>query len=297
MNKIAINTNFRINNFIYHELPSGELVIQTKVGIVKVSNQSMINFIKEIDDQQKYRTVPLKLIEDYFGEYTSEAITFLNTYKILKMEEPFNYKVKGINFFSNSSKFLDLTKIILNDTYDKNGFSTYYSNSIEDLILDDQIVWCCFLNPYDRGLAKKIVEACRANKNILLMSYVYNGSVYVDNLYSSKWKNPCHFCNMGHLESQLRVQKDGNLTYQHIVDMVNQEDSNFKVELNLNNIEIMKVISVIIDIIEKFFIRSSKTMRFNESFEDINYCTLIDFNNQTVTKDIGIHWELCDCYE
>ncbi|ATO39137.1 hypothetical protein GTID1_18165 (plasmid) [Geobacillus thermodenitrificans] len=25
MNKIAINTNFRINNFIYHELPSGEL--------------------------------------------------------------------------------------------------------------------------------------------------------------------------------------------------------------------------------------------------------------------------------
>lgn len=68
-------------------------------------------------------------------------------------------------------------------------------------------------------------------------------------------------------------------------------------ELNLNNIEIMKVISVIIDIIEKFFIRSSKTMRFNESFEDINYCTLIDFNNQTVTKDIGIHWELCDCYE
>lgn len=71
---------YSIENFIFHELPEGDIVVQSKQGIVKITDESMINFVKIIDNQELYRSIDEADIEDVFQDQTDAAIDFLFSY-------------------------------------------------------------------------------------------------------------------------------------------------------------------------------------------------------------------------
>lgn len=298
--KTIVSEKFRINNFVYHELPNKHIVVQTKHGIVRITNDIMINFVKLIDNSQEYRYCDFLDVKNHFGSNVEKAIEFLINYKIIDYEIGFNFKIKGINVLSNDRKYLNTFEYIGSEDFEQRDLHLSFldlNESIDMQFNDDELL-CCFLNPYDKNLAKEIVKNVKTNNNVLLMSYTYNNNIYIDNLYRFQWKNPCHLCNIGNLETQLRMQIDGNLTYQQIIDALYHEDAHFKTELKLSNKDILCLISEIYKKFDQFIFRDNPKIDLTlQSGHNINESTLIDLKSNNICRDFSIHWELCDCYE
>lgn len=291
---------YKINNFVYHELPNKQIVVQTKHGIVRVTNEIMINFIKLIDNSLEYRFCSEVDLFNHFEKNAEKAIEFLTNYKIIESEIDLNFKLKGVNVLSNDIKFLNTFEYIGSEDFTQRDLNLnfYDLNSLTDFRFDENELLCCFLNPYDKNLAKKIVNDVKNNNNVLLMSYTYNNNVYIDNLYRFQWKNPCHLCNIGSLETQLRMQTDGNLTYQQIIDALYHEDAHFKTEVKLSNKNILNMVSEIYNKFDQFIFRDNRNIDLAfQSGHNINESTLIDLISSNIIRDFSIHWELCDCYE
>ncbi|HCX49251.1 MAG TPA: hypothetical protein DG757_09495 [Bacillus sp. (in: Bacteria)] len=298
--KLKENEKLKINNFIYHELPNKHIVVQTKYGIVRITNDSMINFVKLIDNSQEYRYYNFSDIREYFGPNTEKALDFLIEYKIMDYKVGLNFKLKGVSVLSNDMKFLKTFTYVGSEDFAQRDLDInfYDLNESINIQYSEDMLICCFLNPYDRNLAKEIVRSVKSNNNVLLMSYTYNNNVYIDNLYRDQWKNPCHLCNIGNLETQLRMQIDGNLTYQQIIDALYHEDVNFKTGIKLSNKDILNLTTEIYKKFDQFIFRDNSKLDMSfQSEQNINESTLIDLISNKTIRDFSIHWELCDCYE
>ena len=290
---------FKVLNFLCHVLPSGALVLQTKAGVVKVTDPAMRDLLEELDrSPQSHRRLTRQELETRFGPRVGDALGFLLSYGVLRPAEPTNYRVEGFYVCSTSPLFRELAERILGSSLPLRGWPVSLGAVDAGLPSGVRTALVCFLNPYVRRLARGVVRHVRASGQVTVMSYVYNGLVYIDNVYCSRWHNPCHLCNMGHLETQLRVSLDGNLTYQHLVDLVYQEDEDFAVGLDLDALDVAKVVCALANVLDRFFVRSrGLALGTDESPEDVNYSTLLDLQRNTITRDVATYWELCDCYE
>lgn len=287
---------YELCNYVFHELTSGEIVVQNKEGIVRIKDPVLGNLIKEWDTHNG-STIPLNDLNDNFGERAQQALDFLLQYKIIEKRETPNFNLTGINIISNSAFFIEHSKdMYLYDYGDKLNirFSDY-----DDIELEKNELVILFLNPYNKHEASEIVKKVNSEENtISLISYVYNNTIYIDSLYSKKWYKPCHFCHIGHIETQLRTNHTGNISYQQIIDFIYHEDSQFKVESPLQVKDINILSCIISNILDKFITRGSNKFLFNhESLEDMNYAYAIDLNTKEVSSDVSIFWEMCDCYE
>ncbi|MCT1398562.1 McbB family protein [Paenibacillus sp. p3-SID867] len=281
---------FQVGNFIYHILPNENMVLQNKHGIVNIQNAKMIDVIKKLDKMTNNK-IDKEYLEVSFGEYTEEAINFLLQYGIIQNFHKKNYNINCSKFFTNHKEFRSFINSINTSSLDISLLDKPHIKSNDFVMV--------FLNPYDKKLAEEIVKEIKGNKNsILLMSYIYNNKFYVDSPYCSDWKSPCHFCHMGHIESQLRISDTNELTYQQLVDILYHEDNKFKVEYPLEIIEIINITKILFDLYDKFILRKSGfVIQSHESLHEINECISFDLRTKIKTKDIGIHWEMCDCYE
>src|SRR5699024_4197378 len=204
---------YSIENFIFHELPEGDIVVQSKQGIVKITDESMINFVKMIDNQELYRSIDEADIEDVFQDQTDAAIDFLFSYGIISnYDVDYNFQVRGYEFFSNDENFLKMLEFTTKEDYKSKNLDVIYHDQVDHINLAEHQFVCCFLNPYSKSLAEEIVNRAKESNCTLLMAYTYNNNIYINNLYKEEWKNPCHFCNFNQIESQLRIQEDGNIT-------------------------------------------------------------------------------------
>ncbi|MCI1615628.1 McbB family protein [Heyndrickxia oleronia] len=282
-----------VENFIFHKIDSDSVIVQNKHGIVKITQKSMIHLIELLD---KLYNVQLdeSYFSNFFNEDTEDAIKFLLNYKIISKVKEMNFNVTKIKFYSNHKGLTESVQYLLKE----NSKQIEVVMQIDEVEFDESDLVMVFLNPYDKKLAQYIVDKIKNSNSILMMSYVYHNKFFVDSLYRKSWRNPCHFCHIGHIESQLRVDETGKLTYQHLIDLIYQEDSSFKVETPLGPIEIVNILSVILNQLDRFIIRESGMVLFsNESLQDINNCIMMDLITRQKSNDTGIFWELCDCYE
>lgn len=295
MSVLAKNTKkYIVDNFIYQEINQDQLIVQNKHGIVRITQRNMIEFIKKLD------TMPNSIINEdlfsgYFNNHTEDAIKFLLEYKIIKVKkEELNFNVRTIKYYTNHNKLHEITQFLLN----KDPSRKIEMIQPEDFTFNSDDLIIVFLNPYDKKIARKIVEEINRSNAILMMSYVYNNKVFFDSLYRKKWRNPCHFCHMGHIESQLRVSETGELTYQHLIDLIYHENNSFKVETPLNSIEITYILSILFNQLDKFITRDNGSVLFNsESLYEMNNSIMFDLLSKQKSIDTSIYWELCDCYE
>lgn len=104
---------------------------------------------------------------------------------------------------------------------------------------------------------------------------------------------------MGHIESQLRIKDAGNLTYQHLIDMLYHEDNNFSVNIPLSNNDILNILTLVSNELEKLILRpNGKVLKSSvETIEDKNFSTMYDLKDKLLSKDVSMYWELCNCYE
>jgi McbB family protein len=288
---------YSVNNFVYHKLPSDNIVIQNQKGIVKINNKELIDLIVQVD-MNNNRQLSKDEIAEFLGSQTDAAIDFLMNYQIIQEYKNYNFNVKNIKFFSNNySLNNNLSKHIIELKNDVDIDFTIIQNLETQFNQSDLVI--VFLNPYDKNLANQIRDNVQKSGDcLLLMTYIYNSRFYMDSLYNPKWKNPCHHCHMGYIESQLRMNEYGNLSYQSLIDIIYQEDNSFKVEAPLSTIDLYNIIVLIFNHLDKHVFRTKGRVLFlDESLDEINSTTVFNLENKAISKDTSIHWELCDCYE
>ncbi|WP_342478705.1 McbB family protein [Paenibacillus sp. FSL H7-0350] len=285
--------NYKINKYILFRLEDGKIVVQNQDSIVTITEPSLIALLVNWDEDQIESTSDEKL-KEIFHDDTIEAINFLKDYFIIIEERPKTVNVKKLIIASNDS--LTSLKIyeLLHEDYKKNINVELYS--VDDLPeCEENELTIVFLNPYNKKIAKRIVERQnRMENSMLLCTYIYHNNFYMDCLFSPSWKVPCHQCHMGHIESTGLVEENQGLTYQNMIDSLYSENENFMVQVPITAIQNNNIINVIVNNVSSF-LGNMNTTNFHK--EDLTTCSLLDLKTLKKYKDTSIHWELCNCYE
>lgn len=152
---------------------------------------------------------------------------------------------------------------------------------------------------YSKSEYKKIRDIAIDKSALLSMNYPYNNNFYFDNIYSEKWKNPCHQCNINNLEIQGRTNNgESDLTYQNLIDIVYNSQSKFQIGIEPNDLQMIKLLDILWSKLSELFVRNyNDILNSSENMENIHYIYEYDIKNKKLNKEISIHWELCDCYE
>lgn len=297
LNLIMLNEEikYKINNFVIHEIDNSTLVVIHIKGIVKINEKRMIELIKKWDLNNQ-KSITETNIKDIFKEDYKAALNFMTDNFIIEKEKKINYSIKRVTFITNNqmiSQFIDYS--MLEDVALPTKSQMIMHDKIDSSIFENDCLHIVFLNPYNKKLAAQIRDHAKSKENsMLLMTYVYNNNFYMDSLYFPKLYNPCHLCHIGHIESQLRVNTDGGVTYQQIIDSIYLEESNFSVHTPLTKNNILNITTMISNKLSKFILMEKGLLIFPEEFHE---CKMIELETNNIFTDYSLHWELCDCYE
>jgi len=289
------SNHYIVNSFVYHELPNGEIVVQNRFGIVKVKETRMIRIIKEWDRKTGCIVDDETLYKIFRGD-SEIATKFLLQHGIIQKSEPMNFNINRLVFFSNHSDILKLIeKILLNDYSSRVKVEIHCLDDFSKDLISSHSCSLVFMNPYCKSTAKRIRDTIKDIPNsYVLMSYVYNNKYYIDSLYCGSWRNPCHLCHIGYIESQLRINTSGNITYQQMIDSLYHEDPSFKVEAALSINQQLNSVTQLFNRFEKLISLDTSKVVFPEEFHEF---VVMDLETKEVHVDTSMHWEMCDCYE
>lgn len=296
MTKNINKSNYYIvNPFVIHKLPNSDIVIQNKHGIISIVEKKMKNMLQKVEDESIEKILIEKII-DIFGENAETAIQFLLDNRIFKINQSSNFNITGISFFSNNSSIDKLiSRAFENNKEVWHGYGNDVESYIESIQQNQKQLYVVFLNPYDKVLARKLRNLFKDNANTYsIITYVYNSHLYIDAIYSSVWKSPCHLCHLGYIESELRLGSHQKITYQQIVDYLFIEDQYFKPEMPLDFSSALNISTQIINRIEKLVGLQSE---IQINLEEYTKGVVMDIKTREFYLDTTHHWELCDCYE
>ncbi|HBU84558.1 MAG TPA: McbB family protein [Paenibacillus sp.] len=290
-----INKTYTLNNFVIYQINQTEIVLMHNYGIVKIKEPRLIASINTWDRKNQRTVSESELIELFKEDYLS-AIAFLEENYLFIEKADINFSLEECIFLSNSEEILTASKDFLFENVDISSTIVNLNQERKDLLLsENNTLYIAFLNPYSKRLANEINSIVKQNNNsILLMSYTYNNNFYMDSLYFPRASNPCHFCHIGHIESQLRVDSTGNISYQQIIDSIYMDEPKFKVHTPLNKNNILNIMSLLSNKLSKYFTLNNGNVIHNE---ELHECSVFDLQTNKYYTDYSLHWELCDCYE
>ncbi|MCC2251894.1 McbB family protein [Virgibacillus sp. AGTR] len=295
--------SLKVRKFIYYEISSsGDVIVQNDSGIVKITDKGVIKLISELEKNSN-RYINADYIQKLFPETSDDVIRFLIKYGIFEKPSFYNFNIEKLHFLSNDPKIGELTDYVLKEH--TRNYEYTFSKDIS-ITLDKKIsllnqkcpkktFWLIFLNPYSKKEAKKIRDTFLNDENsYLVISYIYNNSFYIDSIYSSEWKSPCHLCQIGWTESELRDNVAESINYQKIIDILYGEIEELKIGFPLSASQTVNITSQLSNHVLQHIGSERNSMinpiQLGEGF----VMDLKTFKSQT---DTTIHWELCDCYE
>jgi len=291
----SMKKTYTLNNFIIYQTNLTELVLMHNYGIVKIKEPRLIEIIKTWDNTNQKIVSEKELIDTFKEDYLS-AVGFLEENYVFIEKSHMNFSLQKCIFLSNSEELLNVSKNFLFEDEDINGRIVNLNQEKSDMLLsENNTLYIAFLNPYSKRLANEINNIVKQSEDsILLMSYTYNNNFYMDSLYFPQKSNPCHFCHIGHIESQLRVDSTGNISYQQIIDSIYMDEPKFQIHTPLNNNNVLNIISLLSNKINKYFTLNNGNVIHNE---ELHECSVLDLQTNKYYRDYSLHWELCDCYE
>lgn len=283
---------YLINKFLFYVLPNGETVLQNENGIVEIHDPRMNKMLSNWDVDNSTSVLQSNL-KEIFEDETQDAINFLTSYGIIQEKVVKVLKIEGISILANDNMVEHLLRETLSNDYPDLNISRYSLDDYSEFYENQLVV--VFLDKYNKNIGLKIRNMARENdSSTILMSYIYNNKFYLDCLFSKEWMVPCHSCHIGHIESQLYIGDNEELTYQQIVSSLYTLDSEFKIGMPLKHIHKINIARLLINKIEHY------VNDFNMSLihpQDITNCTLLDLKDLKIYEDTSLFWEMCDCYE
>ncbi|KOR94821.1 McbB family protein [Geobacillus stearothermophilus] len=290
-------TYYKLNQYVLHELETGEIVLQNAKGIVRINEPRLKNFVKKWDEYGN-SLLPYEEFEETFGEDTKEALIFLKTYQIIEEKVKPNLGIKRIRLYTNNPEVgLYIKQILETDYRHALEISSLCDKHLESeqIIVENGDLVVVFLNPYNRKKAREIRDRVKGfEQSFLLFTYVYNYTFYMDALYNGFLKSPCHICHISYIESQIRISNQGNITYQHMIDSLYAERPSFPITTPLTQNNIFNIVTQITNRISKLILLDETPVVHAEAFLE---SSMFDLITKELHTDNPIHWELCDCYE
>ncbi|WP_419242205.1 McbB family protein (plasmid) [Pediococcus pentosaceus] len=269
-----------------------EKLVQTDNGIVVIKDPKLGELIKKWDTTHK-RYLYTDELEKIFSTRTSELIEFLLSNRLLQKNSKKTLKIDKIIIFSDNEQIENQISEYLKSEFPVFPIQIIHTiEQIESLNQNDLLL--VSLTKYSFEIAEIIRRKTMKFNNLLLFGHVYAGNYYIDNFYKKEWFLPCHKCIMGNLQAQLRMNNFGEETYQSVLDQIYKTDENIIISKNLYAHQKSLIALALFEKVEHFI--------GNGDFSDINpekisMVTMIDLNENKLSEDFSIHWELCDCYE
>lgn len=297
MNKLhlsQIKEKYIINKYLMYPIEE-HLIIQTPTGITKVSDNRMIDLIKkwDINSVQQFTKDELNYL---FEEETEDAINFLENYRIIEKEREKEVDINGITIISEDS-FIDelILERLTNQYQNRLPIKRVSSNSFSNEILEDQFI-IYIQTMYDKKRVKEFLEVQKGLKNsVTLMGYTYSTKFYLDCLYDPKWKQPCHNCHLGHIQSNFYSEEEIEMSYQMMIELLYQESEDAFIRgIPLTALQEINIACLILNKVTGYL------GDLNESLihpQNLNKSTMFDLITLKKYEDTSIFWEMCDCYE
>jgi len=287
--------NYIINPFTLYFQTEDQLVLQNKKGIVFITDQTIIETMKFLESKAG-ESFPSAYIENLLKENSKDKINFLKDHSIIELETNPNFNIEKVHFYSNNVKVEEL----VSNSFNQNSLWESYkdiklfSEKIKEVEERSQLFFV-FLNPYNKRNASDLRDMLiKKQKCLSIFSYIFKGQLYIESIYSSEWKTPCHLCQINHIESELRLGSAHGITYQQVIDFLYQENSNFSLNTPLDFSEVLNISTQIVNRINLLFaLNSSELINFEEFTRGI----VLNLNSKKLYSDTTHHWELCDCYE
>lgn len=294
---ILSEKKYSINNFVIHELVNEDsLVILNTRGIVKIKEHRLAKLIRDWDGNSLSHVFE-DTLKKVFSEDFENALKFMLNNSILEEEKQVNFLVEKIMYISNNEKLNEFMKSVYSDELKLPKQIKFIDteSSVSHLCSEERCLYIIFLNPYNKRIAASIRDSIKINgSSLLMMSYVYNNNFYMDSLYFPSLYTPCHLCHIGHIESQLRVNTNGSISYQQIIDSIYLENPNFSIETPLSQNNILNIATITSNRVSKIILFENGLLVFPE---ELHECLMLDLQNNQVHRDYSLYWELCDCYE
>lgn len=285
---------YTINPFITYELED-ELILQSKYGIDKISLENEKKLL--ITLQKKIGNT----ISDFeFQQYTEKIqvsgffMQFLFDKTILSLPTPLQMGINNIYFYSSDNEFNNNIENLF-----ENNHKIHVLNSIEEMIekveMNESDLFIAFFEEYDKRKAGTLRNSFKKNSNTYSsISYLYNGNLYIDSLYSSKWNLPCHLCHMNFIENEHRIGAEEQITYQIMIDELFNSNKEFKTKYNLSRLQKLNVLTQLCNFINSL---SQPTTQVSKTYSIFTTGSVYDIKENILSKGSTHFWELCDCYE
>lgn len=294
LNLLKKDETFIINKFLMYPFKE-TLIIQTPVGITKVSDIRMIKIIKDwdIDSVQKFTKGEFTYL---FKEDTEDAISFLESYQIIERERKNEINIKGVTIISEEDF---ISKILLerltNQYQNRISIKSVSPNEFSSDLFEDQFV-IYIQTKYDKKRVKEFMGIQRGlNNSVTLMGYTYSTNFYLDCLYNPKWKLPCHNCHLGHIQSNFYAEEENEMSYQMMVELLYQESNDSFIRgIPLTSIQEMNIACLTLNKVMGYL---SDLKELSIHPQDLNKSTMLDLKTLKKYEDTAIFWEMCDCYE
>lgn len=287
---------YKVKNYISFITPNGDAILQNNNGIIRITNNELIKLLMQINKIKRK-----EITKEYISEFiknSDAAIDFLLNYKIIERPSFYNFEIQKVQLVSNNKSIGDKTHQVLEDTLTNYNYtytsspSSFVQNNMEENL---KTAWIVFMNPYSKAEAKKVRDLFLEKENhYLLIAYIYNNNFYIDSIYSSEWKTPCHLCQSSWIEAELRGFPSEGMNYQRLIEELYDENENFEINLSTDAVQDVNIVSQLSTHVMRILgteeLLTSKKSIFGEGLA----MNLKDFKT---LQDTTIHWELCNCYE
>lgn len=275
---------YKVQPFIWQNIIQGETMFQTKNSTVIITDEKLINFLIDIENENIIEIDDRVLNKYFIQEEKVRIIDFLLENGIIKREKKKKIDVRRVILLSNDKKFersmvFNLKDILAIDILEMEYFENYKFGQGDLLLI--------FLNPFQLKHYEMLSTKVKEKDVLTKFIFSYNNRIYFSNFYKKSWYNPCPSCFFSALESQLRGENSENdINFQTIIDLLYAQKAEFCINLPLDSSAYLQITYLL----SKYLYRVPQNYKIDEVME-------LNLEDYSVNRDTAYHWGYCDCYE
>lgn len=267
---------YSFSNFIYSENKEN-FVVQSINGVTVVSDKSLQSLIRYVDSKNLCEFDEQLILKFFEVSEVDDVINFLLENSLIKIKDDIDGNFENLAFYTTDETLIELLKFI-------NISKFKVVSNLENIENYNSVV--VFMNKLSNIEYENIVNDLISKNIPFLISFFYNSSFYITNLFKKSWYNPCPKCFYANLQASLRCydKMSNSISFQTVVDILFSKSSEFVLNTPINKEYYIHYLSEILKILNRDFQQNSKRI------------VQIGLNGET-HYDVPIHFELCDCFE
>lgn len=261
-------------------------VVQNSKSTVLIKDSTIAQYFKNVEESKKDIFKFNELLEIFEGK-VGIVIDFCLKNNLIEYYEEVDLEYNDLFILSNDSSFIDSCIFNL-DQIVNSKFLNYDKYGVMEMPeIPEKSLVTIFLNPFTYNDFLEISNKLSKDDITFRIAFYYEHRIYITNYYKKTWYNPCPICFFSNLRSALSSYSNvsGSLSFQNLLELIYEKDPGFKLQVNLNNGNILNLIYLI-----------STTIDIDDNYK-VNNTYVFDYINNIFGSDRAFYWDLCDCYE